>query len=67
MPQCGGCVSKGEAALAAVEGVREASINLATNTATVTLVGEDAERSITQSPFDVRSVFGTSFHPNRYR
>lgn len=38
--QCGGCVSKGEAALKGVPGVQEAVINLATNTATVTLTGE---------------------------
>lgn len=38
--KCGGCVSKGEAALTAVTGVEKASINLATSTATVTLSGE---------------------------
>lgn len=38
--QCGGCVSKGEAALKGVPGVEEATINLATSIATVTLSGE---------------------------
>lgn len=38
--QCGGCVSKGEAALKGVPGVQEATINLATSTATVALSGE---------------------------
>lgn len=40
LSQCGGCVSKGEAALRGVPGVQEATINLATSTATVTLNGE---------------------------
>ena len=40
LSQCGGCVSKGETALKSVPGVREATINLATSTATVTLDGK---------------------------
>ncbi|CAM9092281.1 unnamed protein product, partial [Hapterophycus canaliculatus] len=36
---CGGCVSKGEAALMGVPGVQAANINLATNTAVATLSG----------------------------
>ncbi|CAM9618240.1 unnamed protein product, partial [Ectocarpus sp. 4 AP-2014] len=35
--KCGGCVSRGEAALKGVPGVGEATINLATSTATVSL------------------------------
>ncbi|CAM9610753.1 unnamed protein product [Pylaiella littoralis] len=37
--KCGGCVSKGEAALKGVPGVQEATINLATSTATIVLSG----------------------------
>ncbi|CAN0502874.1 unnamed protein product, partial [Ectocarpus sp. 8 AP-2014] len=37
--KCGGCVSRGEAALKGVPGVGEATINLATGTATVSLSG----------------------------
>lgn len=43
-------MSKGEAALKGVPGVQEATINLATSTATVTLTGErEAVRRLTAS------------------
>ncbi|CAM9270208.1 unnamed protein product, partial [Laminaria digitata] len=59
--KCGGCVSKGEAALLAVAGVREASINLATNTATVTLSDSDSagEPAASTTPADLAEALSS--------
>ncbi|CAM9854028.1 unnamed protein product [Ectocarpus sp. 13 AM-2016] len=51
--KCGGCVSRGEAALKGVPGVGEATINLATGTATVSLSGENGRGAPVATPADL--------------
>ena len=44
---CGSCVARADKALAAVDGVRDVNVNLAAETATVTLDRPDATAAMT--------------------